>query len=180
MTAQEKIIYLAGIVDGEGYIGINFYKKGKWNCSDNYKVRLTISTTSLELIDWLLNNFGGYLHQKPVYSDTHNQSYNWTVYCKYAGELLKMVYPYLIIKKRQAEIILAYRKLQEMGLKTYPGKRLIPLHLRHEIFETVKSLNSHKSKSVETNMPNVEGLLAKIESELNRNIKNRISDNLVK
>jgi len=57
---KEKIIYLAGIVDGEGH----FYKpltvngKGK----KYYYSRLVVVQKEPELIEWLKENFGGNLY----------------------------------------------------------------------------------------------------------------------
>lgn len=175
MIIQEKIIYLAGIIDGEGYIGINLQKQKKCN---RYRIRLCVCNTNLELLTWLVDNFGGGIYEKRVYKSNHSKSFNWSVGDKSAEEILTVVYPYLIIKKKQAELALAYRKLQNLNRPTYPGLCALPKELRHEIFITIKHLNSCP-KSVEANMPNANSLLAKIESELVRNNENRISDNLV-
>lgn len=179
MTIQEKLAYLAGIIDGEGNIGINLSKKGKWQNCDNYKIRLTISGTDMRLMDWLVENFGGWICAKPIYKKEHKKSYNWSLMCSKAGNILEMVLPYLIIKKQQALIAVSYRKLQTFKKCSYPGKRKYPIGLRQEIYGAFKYLNRRGSKSVETNTLDVNSLLAKIESELDRNIKNRVSDNLV-
>ena len=179
MTTQEKLAYLAGIIDGEGNIGINLSKKGKWQNCDNYKIRLTISGTDMRLMNWLVENFGGWICKKPIYKKEHKQSYNWSLMCSQAGDVLEMVLPYLIIKRQQAMIMVSYRKLQAFKKYTYPQRKKYSESIREEIYEAIKYLNCRGSRPVETNTLDTDKLLVKIESELDRNIKNQISDNLV-
>lgn len=177
MTTQEKIIYLAGIIDGEGYIGIN--KSKNYQGKPLFKLRVVVCNTNTDLIKWLVDNFGGYITKKKTYSYKHKVSYNWKVNCDKAGDVLSLVLPYLIIKKRQAELAILYRELQINQIKTCPGKSSsIPLSMRIEICDMFKHLNSHGPESVETNTPNFIDLMKKIESELGRNIKKRVSDDL--
>jgi hypothetical protein len=170
-TIQEKIAYLAGIIDGEGYIGIH---RGRVNARSEkivYKVRLIVCNTKVCLMDWLVNNFGGAYYKKPIKSLKHNQSYNWYLHCEQAGKILELVYPYLVIKQKQAELALAYRKIQKLHLHTHRGYFAVPEKLRQDIYEKAKSLNSRIPESVETNTSDISEMLIKIESELDRNAK---------
>ena len=133
----------------------------------------------LEVLDWIVENFGGAYYGKKVYGKNHNKSYNWTIGTKKAGDVIKMVYPYLIIKRKQAKVIIAYREIQQLRIRTCPGRRIVPQELREEIFCSLKMLNHRGAESVEANTFDVNNLLTKIESELVRNSKNRISDDLV-
>ena len=108
----------------------------------------------------------------------HKVSYSWRVSRVVAEEIISVVYPFLVVKKRQAQICLAYRKLQNLKVKSFPGQHIVPEELREEIFQMLKSLNSRGPKSVETNTPDINSLLVKIESELSRNIERKIGDNL--
>ena len=89
-----------------------------------------------------------------------------------------MVYPYLVIKKEQARILLAYRQIQKLKIITCPGVKACPEELRQEVMDTIKLLNHRGPESVETNTPDVDNLITKIESELDRNAERQISDNL--
>lgn len=178
-TIQEKLAYMAGIVDGEGCICMT---KGRVNANSNkvcYKVRLTVCSTSIVLLDWLVNNFGGNYVLKPIKKGMelkHSKAYNWNIHCEKAGNLLSMILPYLVIKKKQAELVLAYRKIQELNVKSYPGHFVVPVSLREEIFVLLKFLNKRGPESVETNTPDFNNILMKIESELIRNSERKVSD----
>lgn len=182
LTIQEKIAYLAGIIDGEGSV---LMTKGQIDMKYKkicYKVPLTVCNTSIVLLDWLVNNFGGNYTMKPLKKGMelrHSKSYNWNLHCEKAAHVLEMVQPYLVIKRKQVELVLAYRKIQALRTKCSPGVFRVPPELREEIFVTLKSLNRRGPESVETNTPDISLVLKKIESELIRNGKNRISDDLV-
>ena len=179
ITIQEKIAYLAGIVDGEGCICMTRGFSSRKASGPTFKIRLTICSTSLVLLDWLVVNFGGNYTKKALkigMENKHSKSYNWNIHCDKAGQIIEMVLPYLVIKKRQAELVLAYRKIQKLGIKTCPGVSIVPMALRDEIFENLKFLNRRGPESVETNTPNLSEVLRKIESELVRNSEREASD----
>jgi hypothetical protein len=147
-----------------------------------YKVRLTICSTSLSLLDWLVDNFGGNYVAKPIKKGMelkHSKSYNWNLHCEKAAHLIEMVLPYLVIKKQQAELVFAYRKIQALRTKCAPGVFRVPPELREEIFLMMKSLNHRGPESVTTNTPDLNEMLRKIESELIRNDKNGVCENPV-
>lgn len=182
ITIQEKIAYMAGLIDGEGCICMTKGLSSRKASGVTYKVRLTICNTSIVLLDWLVANFGGNYTAKPIKKGMelkHSKSYNWNIHCEKAGHVLEMVLPYLVVKKQQAILVLAYRDIQKLGIKTYKGFSVVPMALREEIFTTLKFLNRRGPESVETNMPDVNKVLMKIESELIRNNKNRAGDGLV-
>ena len=93
-----KIAYLAGIVDGEGTIDIR-EKKGVYN--------IRIHNTSRELIEWLKNEFGGLVtgdHDKRNRRFGYKKSYIWiSSRAIDTFNLLKALYPFLIVKKERAK-----------------------------------------------------------------------------
>ena len=180
MTIQEKIIYLAGIVDGEGWIGFNKnLRKGQKESKLRYWFSLVIVNTNKDLMDWIQSNFGGSVHKRKAHSENWKQAYDWRIVCTQAINLIELIKPYLIIKKNQAEIAVSYKRLLDMRVNTYNGKYAFSRKLREDIYQSIKILNTKGPKSVETNTPDTNLLLGKIESELSRNVKNRISDDLV-
>ncbi len=65
MTKKEKIIYLAGIMDGEG----TFYRpamKKKDRKRTYYYPRMVITQKERPLLDWTKKNFGGCIYQEKV------------------------------------------------------------------------------------------------------------------
>ena len=89
--SKENIIYLAGIIDGEGCV-----KPRK-----NFQ-RCEVSNTSKELIDWLFDNFGG--HKIPVKREGNRKlQYRWILRKEEMKNIFPLIIPYMIIKKSEAE-----------------------------------------------------------------------------
>lgn len=87
---SNKVAYLAGLVDGEGYLKIE-----KWGA-----IRLIIGMTDKKTINWIYKNFGGNITQqktpngKPFYVWRMNQG-------KDLFYLLLLLIPFLITKKKK-------------------------------------------------------------------------------
>jgi len=174
MTQQEKMAYMAGIIDGEGYIGILACGPQKGENVTNFKVRLCITSTSVELMDWLTENFGGNYYTKVPKSQKHKVGYTWQLNCSQAGRVIESVRPYLIIKRKNADLLVAYRRLQECKVKTHVGEFKFPYSLRTEIKSCINRLNQRGP--VTTNTPDVKVLVTKIESELKRNLERQFHE----
>lgn len=86
---SNKIAYLGGLIDGEGYLKIE-----KWGT-----IRLIIGMTHKETIEWIYNNFGGNVTEQitpkgaPFYVWRMNQG-------KDLFYLLLLVIPFIITKKQ--------------------------------------------------------------------------------
>ena len=98
-----RLAYWAGIVDGEGTINISRDKKNR------FRVRLTISNTSLELVELAHLEFqvGSICHenQKPGHWKI---GHKWEVNYISAYNIIRLIYPFLIIKKKQAELAMLF------------------------------------------------------------------------
>jgi len=109
MPTRDDLSYLAGIIDGEGSIGIH---------NENGKpkgMRLTVGNTDPRLIIWLKETFGG-----SSYPDRHRkanwkESWKWTISTQQAAALLEQVLPWLRLKREQAEIGIAFQRLMVRG-----------------------------------------------------------------
>lgn len=98
MTYKEKLIYLAGILDGEGCLRPTKDNRGKRRYR---KPRCEISNTSKNLIDWLYKNFDG--HCYPVKKEGNRKlQYRWDLRHNEMRRILPRVLPYLRIKKKDA------------------------------------------------------------------------------
>lgn len=101
--------YLAGIIDGEGTVGLyqGFRKSGR-----PYKIVLvSVSNTDETLMAWLVSIGGGFVaRDKSKSRKPHwKPSFTWAVqaHVDVLG-LLKQTLPYLVIKKSRAEMIIDY------------------------------------------------------------------------
>ena len=104
LTEAEKG-YLAGILDGEGCIYILPRKRGKYYQSD---LRVTISTTNINLISWLKIKIPmKSCTLNPQKMKSGNAIFNFIVSGVLQSQIfLTEILPYLIVKKEQAELIL--------------------------------------------------------------------------
>ena len=96
---EKALIYLAGIIDGEGTIGIIKNKL-------SFYLIVEIGNTDKVLIDWLEDNFGGAvcLDKRSNKNPNHKDLYLWRRINKKALSLLEEVVEYLLLKKPQAKI----------------------------------------------------------------------------
>lgn len=110
MTNTE-IAYLAGIIDGEGSIMLSKYHHSEFPCPC-----ISISSTDLELLDWVRDKIGsGRINKKKNYNiEKHKPSYTYTVYYDTAIETMNKIEPYLVITKKKLRakfIIENYKKI---------------------------------------------------------------------
>ncbi len=108
MKRTDILAYTAGIIDGEGCINLN-----------KTKLRVTVSNTKEWLCQWLRMRYGGCIGvEKNNKPSNWAVSYRWYINGKQAGVFLKMILPYLNLKKPQAEIAI---RLQ--GARNGRGRR---------------------------------------------------------
>lgn len=99
--------YIAGIVDGEGSIGI--YNRADHPNSQMY-MRVTVGNTEEWLLQWLKFNFGGYISTTQHETSGNRKVSQWTVTALKALYFLELILPYLRIKRPQAEIAIEFQK----------------------------------------------------------------------
>jgi hypothetical protein len=104
--------YLAGIIDGEGVIGISKYHHPHAK-REHYVTYFSIINTSKALADWLEEKIFSKISVKRrmvprVSSLGKKPCYRFTIGTKNACILLKAILPYLVIKKRQAELVIQF------------------------------------------------------------------------
>lgn len=104
LSEQDKC-YIAGIIDGEGYVSINKrqYQKKNGICF-SYVPVVTITNKSAKLKKYLLGLFKDFQCSWVKY----NESSAWKIDFRgtHSCDLLKQIVDYLVIKKDLAEIIL--------------------------------------------------------------------------
>ena len=104
--------YLAGLFDGEGCIHINKVKSPKEKY--NYSLALLINMNCEKVLYEVENNFGGHVHEPCKYGK-NKKIFKW--YCGgfEAENILKLILPDLIEKKKQAELAIDYFKIFGYG-----------------------------------------------------------------
>jgi hypothetical protein len=107
-----ELAYLAGIVDGEGSIYIGNYSKNPKTGVPHFQTNMQVTNTDKSLIDWLFNTFGGLVSARTAKQTPENSRkavFNWTASGDRVTHLCELILPYVIIKRRQVEIMLKIR-----------------------------------------------------------------------
>lgn len=136
--------YLAGLIDGEGYIGILKVKKGEkkqWFSNREFIFRpvMKVAMVDKELIRWLKGAYGGTFETRKAHGNAR-ESYCWSLRKKSVITLIKKIYPYLRVKKKQAEILLRFPS-GETG-KQIPDN---VYQKRIELYDDIRALNRRGS-----------------------------------
>jgi hypothetical protein len=104
--------YFAGIVDGEGCIGL-YVRRGSRNSGRGRTLSLTVGMTHLPILEALKARFGGSINKRTKQPGQKKQQYAWAVAANLAKTCLVALLPYLIEKKEQALTALEARAFQE-------------------------------------------------------------------
>jgi hypothetical protein len=118
--------YLAGLFDGEGTVCISTSRNR--NNTTIFQMNVKVANTKLELMQWLITNFGGYYSVSNAKSDAkkrYSTQYAWMPKGKNNRiEVLEGMLPYLVIKKQQALIGLEFERVYEGRNGCQPGLKL--------------------------------------------------------
>lgn len=106
MTSTE-IAYIAGLIDGEGSIGIYAFNKSKVRPHKTFGLVMTITNTYLPVLLWIRENLGGTLKSAGGLK-SRRPCWHLQWYGKKASAVLELTVPYMRIKKRQAELAIAF------------------------------------------------------------------------
>lgn len=119
LKTSEKA-YMAGIIDGEGYLGLS--RNGRSDGTQFWKARVIIANCNLELLKYLQSIFGG-----KIVTDEHRDKPLWSTGYKlqlaYFEEWLPQVMPYMMGKKKKAKLFLEARNLLRLRNKNGKGSR---------------------------------------------------------
>lgn len=122
--------YLAGVIDADGCIGI--YRNGTGT-----KLVLQISSSSTKLMNWLQARLRKNVITYQPQSPKRQLVRNWVIRGSEAKVVLAQVFPYLVIKSKQAKLALEYPIYGE-GQRNNPAMAVI----RDSIIEEMKLLNN--------------------------------------
>lgn len=104
--------YFAGLFDGEGTFTIS--NNPPRNNGPSYAFReIFVTNTNLEVLEWLRDHLGGTIRVTKYAKNGWKDVYKWYVGTKQHYYVVKNMLPFLIIKKKQAKLILKFIKLKE-------------------------------------------------------------------
>lgn len=145
-----QIAYLAGIIDGEGSIYIGNFSRNAKTGSPYFQTNIQVTNTEKDLIDWLFETFGGLISKRTprqMPKNSTKQAWVWTASGERVTHLCELILPYLLCKKRQAEIMLKMRATYTNERHSKKGHQgLIPLDkeiisLRQSFMDEIRSLH---------------------------------------
>jgi hypothetical protein len=121
--SRENAAYLAGILDGEGTVSVSrtSTNQSAKACKRGFAYRssIGIALTDENLLLWVQQVTGvGRICRVKSQSPKHKAAWRWTAWSKDAVYVAKMVLPYLRLKKRQAENLIAFQAVMR-----FPGSK---------------------------------------------------------
>jgi hypothetical protein len=138
LTKVDKA-YIAGIVDGEGSIGLWRHHK-----NETHSPNVTIANNNLDLLKWIQLRVGGVIVSKKKRQIHHANSYAWSLRMDKAISFLNEIKVYLIVKKQQADLITTeYKKVTHRSGK-YTSEMLAK---KEELVAKIRKLNKRQVKS---------------------------------
>lgn len=103
---QLNLAYLGGFIDGEG--SIMYTKNGVGKRGLGYfRLIFSVTSTDIEIIDWIVSTFPQYKWTREVRkfnNPKHKDAYCLKVQGDSAAKFIKLVAPYLRIKRPQARV----------------------------------------------------------------------------
>jgi len=155
--------YLAGCLDCDGYFTIkrSTYSMRVRNDATQpvFSEKIGLKQVSPEIVNMLTQYFGGYKRIEKPTAKKGKPLYAWSVSDRKAITLIKTLGDYLIIKHKQAMVLLELRRLKELpriqhgtfimlnrwGKPTIMPRRIVDpdiIQAKERLFNQVKSLNN--------------------------------------
>lgn len=114
-----NLAYIAGFFDGEGSVNLMPLIQTTAKQQQMFSLRAQVMSTNKRSIERLKNDFGGDIKCNPI-KGNRQESWTWRVTAKQAVSFLRLVLPYLQIKKPQAQLAIKFQKHKiRGGHKTY-------------------------------------------------------------
>lgn len=103
--------YGAGLIDGEGYIGIRL-NKAKGNLSASVELSIAMVDKGLPALQRMSDRYGGNITPHKVErGKNYREAWRWAVTGRRASDVLTEVFPDLIVKRDVANIALQLQKM---------------------------------------------------------------------
>jgi len=126
LTETERA-YLAGIIDGEGSIMLIHHPPyatsgHRW---EYWVLRVSVANCDMRLIDWITDKFGGGFSTGINHRPNQRDAFMWRIDNRRCIPILQAVMPYLLLKRRQAEIALEFAETHRLvGRKGHPAEMI--------------------------------------------------------
>ncbi|KKK73688.1 hypothetical protein LCGC14_2891330 [marine sediment metagenome] len=135
------LAYYAGLFDGEGCININHHKPQRGKRTEQHTLRCYLGMCNEVLVRSLGASFGGSVKYRAIHlkNPKWKDHWIWTIESNQALHWLKMMLPFLRLKKQEALVAIEFQ--QTRGGQR--GRRRISeaeMRKRQQYYELLKSL----------------------------------------
>ena len=135
-SSPNTAAYYAGFLDGEGYFTLAIVNKGTY---DNIIPLISASQVNKLPLTLLQTSYGGTVLPVKARNSKHRDAWRWTIASRSKVKAcLKDIYPFLTVKKQQAELLLEF-----LSRPAFPGGRNSDLYIPKE--EKSKRMSLYKS-----------------------------------
>ena len=107
MRKTEIMAYAAGVVDGEGNIGIGKREDTK---GGTFRLYVAVTNTNEWICQWLRMQFGGRVRTMKSAKSNWKIPYRWVIESRAAMLFLEQLLPYLNLKRPQAELAIKFQR----------------------------------------------------------------------
>jgi len=135
------LAYTAGIMDGEGSIGIARHKSKSCKCGFILELCVQITSSDEWLCTWLKFGFGGSLSHSV--NNAGNPMWHWILGAKKASDFLKLIFPYLKLKQPQAELAIKFQNSK----RRWGATKKTDEHWAVEEAQRILLQNMHRGKT---------------------------------
>lgn len=108
MIDAVSLAYAAGIVDGEGTIGITELSPRKDRRSPQFRAYVAVVMTDPAVPLWMAQTFPGTVHAYAGRQPGHKGTFGWRLANRRAAEFCGLLVPYLKVKRAQAELLVHF------------------------------------------------------------------------
>lgn len=108
MVAETTLAYLAGLIDGEGYVGVK-KARAKNSVSPLYHERIQVRMVHEGAIALLASTLGGNYYREKASAANGRPLFCYQASDAKAAAILDRLLPYLIVKRESAENVLRLR-----------------------------------------------------------------------
>ena len=110
--------------------------------------QLQIGNTSPQLMEWIRSKFGGSVNLENRNNPKHKPVFRWLSSADALDHIVPAILPYLVIKKAQAELFLAYRRTLAPKINTKRSTNDTPLAVKRERFRIHSELSALNKRGI--------------------------------
>jgi len=119
------LAYTAGIIDGEGCIHIRRQRDKRYHSCFKYGLMVSVASTDEWLCKWLQMCWGGSVRYCQKANPKWRPHWIWQLSSRQANSLLKVIVPYMRIKRPQAEVAIGFQDRQRQGVNLTDASEVI-------------------------------------------------------